>query len=130
MGAIRIRKTVDSETLHLPELKPLAGQTVEITISPGPDPGTRAAFHDLPRQLPEFAAAWSQRQATLRGWRMDSCFEPYWPVIDHMLTVDFASFQQLAAVGDRAPDLEGNDDAAWREQREYDLKHAHDHLMP
>lgn len=32
MNAIRIRRTLDSETLHLPELKPLLGRTVEIII--------------------------------------------------------------------------------------------------
>ena len=32
MNAIRIRKTLDSETLHLPELKPLLGKAVEIII--------------------------------------------------------------------------------------------------
>ncbi|HEY7311129.1 MAG TPA: hypothetical protein VH643_17320 [Gemmataceae bacterium] len=32
MNAIRIRKTIDSETLHLPELKPLLGRTVEIIV--------------------------------------------------------------------------------------------------
>ena len=31
MNLIRIRKTLDSETLQLPELKPLIGKTVEIT---------------------------------------------------------------------------------------------------
>ena len=33
MNAIRIRKQVDSETLHLPELKHLIGKTVDITIT-------------------------------------------------------------------------------------------------
>lgn len=46
MAAIRIRKTIDSETLTLPELKPLIGRTVEIVIEeqpavpPGFVPGT------------------------------------------------------------------------------------------
>jgi hypothetical protein len=39
MNAIRIRKTIESETLHLPELKPLIGQTVEIIVLQGPQPG-------------------------------------------------------------------------------------------
>jgi hypothetical protein len=33
MTTIRIRKQIDSETLYLPELKPLLGRTVEIAIS-------------------------------------------------------------------------------------------------
>ncbi|MGH7202334.1 MAG: hypothetical protein ACREJB_17145 [Planctomycetaceae bacterium] len=32
MTAIRIRKRIDSETLHLPELRPLIGKTVEIVV--------------------------------------------------------------------------------------------------
>jgi hypothetical protein len=32
MNAIRIRKTISSETLHLPELKPFVGRTVEIIV--------------------------------------------------------------------------------------------------
>jgi hypothetical protein len=36
MSAIRIRKTIESETLHLPELKPLIGHTVDIVIEERP----------------------------------------------------------------------------------------------
>src|SRR6266404_3247571 len=32
MNAIRIRKKIDSETLYLPELRPLVGKTVEIIV--------------------------------------------------------------------------------------------------
>lgn len=49
MAAIRIRKTIDSDTLTLPELLPLIGRTVDIVIDdaaaaaglpPGFRPGT------------------------------------------------------------------------------------------
>ena len=33
MGAIRITKRLDSETLHLPELRPLIGHEVEIVVT-------------------------------------------------------------------------------------------------
>ena len=33
MSTIRIHRTIDSETLHLPELKPLVGKAVEITVT-------------------------------------------------------------------------------------------------
>ena len=36
MEPIRIRTKIESETLHLPQLKPLIGQTVEITIETAP----------------------------------------------------------------------------------------------
>jgi hypothetical protein len=32
MNAIRVRKKLDSDTLHLPELRPLVGRTVEIIV--------------------------------------------------------------------------------------------------
>jgi hypothetical protein len=32
MNAIHIRRTLDSDVLHLPELKPLIGKTVEIIV--------------------------------------------------------------------------------------------------
>ncbi len=45
MNAIRIRKKLESDTLHLPELRPLLGQTVEIIVlqeeaAPAIQPGT------------------------------------------------------------------------------------------
>jgi hypothetical protein len=44
MSAIRIRKTLDSDTLHVPELRPYIGRTVEITLEgPSLDPAFRAA---------------------------------------------------------------------------------------
>ena len=33
MSTVHIRKTIDSETLHLPELRAFLGKTVEITIA-------------------------------------------------------------------------------------------------
>jgi hypothetical protein len=32
MNALRIRRKLESDTLHLPELKPLIGKTVEIIV--------------------------------------------------------------------------------------------------
>jgi hypothetical protein len=45
MNAIRIRTTLNSDTLHLPELKPLLGKPVEIIVledsgSPAVRPGS------------------------------------------------------------------------------------------
>jgi len=36
MNAIRIHKKIESENLHLPELKPLIGKTVEIIVQEEP----------------------------------------------------------------------------------------------
>lgn len=58
MNAIRIRKTLDSETLNLPELRPLVGQSVEIIVLveepvPGIRPGTGdwTAFDRLAKEM-------------------------------------------------------------------------------
>lgn len=92
------------------------------------DSAAREQFYDLVGQVPESEAGWAERQATLRRWRSDPGFEPYWPTIDHMLAVDFASFKRWPRFADSAGDLEGYDYDAWREQRDYDLKHVSDHL--
>ena len=42
MNAIRIRRQIDSETLHLPELKPLFGKMVEIIVL---EDETRSVVH-------------------------------------------------------------------------------------
>jgi hypothetical protein len=61
MQVIRIRKKLDSETLNLPELRSLMGQTVEIIVLPEqavPDirPGTGdwAAFDRLAREITDY----------------------------------------------------------------------------
>jgi hypothetical protein len=92
------------------------------------DSVAREKFYELLGEAPESEGAWAKRQAALRSWRVDPRFEPYWPTIDQMLTVDFASFKRRLARAGSAGDLEGYDFAAWREQREYDLKHAGNHL--
>lgn len=126
MAAIRIRKTIDSETLSLPELRPLIGRTVDIVIAAALDPAARQAFDQLVAVVPQSETAWAARLETLRAWRADARFEPYWPVIDQMVTVDFGSFQRRAAT--RPGGFDGYDFSAWSAQREFDQEHAHDHI--
>ena len=45
MNAVRIRKRVDSDTLHLPELRPLIGKEVEIIVRE--EPAAQVEFQDL-----------------------------------------------------------------------------------
>ena len=75
MNAIRIRKKLDSDTLHLPELRPLLGQNVEIIVLaegtlPAVTPGTGdwAAFERLAREIADydFDAQRAQDQVDLR----------------------------------------------------------------
>jgi len=79
MTQITIRTTIKSETIHLPELKPLIGKQVEIVIREAPAAG-----------------------ATTAG--------------------DWDAAMQAAR------ELEDYDFDAWREQREYDLRHAQAHV--
>jgi hypothetical protein len=75
MNAIRIRKKLDSDTLHLPELRPLLGRTVEIIVleeesAPAIRPGTGdwAAFDRLAREITDydFDAQTEQDEVDLR----------------------------------------------------------------
>lgn len=82
MNAIHIRKRIDSETLHLPELQPLIGKTVEIIVYEEQAPAIRPGTGDWE------AAARAVEELRETGYDFD----------------------------------------AWRQQRDYDLKHANDHL--
>ena len=71
MHAIHIRMKIDSETLHLPELKPLIGKTVEIVVreqAANPDAANWAALEQLARDLKDydFDAYREQREFDLR----------------------------------------------------------------
>lgn len=99
------------------------------SVPPTVAPDVREKFYHFLGQAPETEAGWAQRQEVLQTWRSDARFQPYWPSIDHMLADDYLSFKRrAAALASLAGDLEGYDFDACREQRAYDLKHAHDHL--
>jgi hypothetical protein len=74
MTTIHVRRRIESETLHLPELKPLIGKTVEILVveelSPLVKPGTGdwAALEEAARNLEgyDFDAWRDQRDDDLR----------------------------------------------------------------
>jgi hypothetical protein len=93
-----------------------------------PDATTRDSFYGLIQQVPVTEEDWTKRLHTLRTRRTDARFEPYWSAIDQMLTVDFRSYQRMAAALDDFAGLEDYDFEAVRRQRAYDLQHATDHL--
>ena len=80
MNPVRIRRKLESETLHLPELRPLIGKNVEIIVQEEETPAILPGTGD-----------W---QAALQAAR----------------------------------ELEDYDFEARRAQRQYDLRHAKDHL--
>jgi hypothetical protein len=61
MNALRIRRKLDSDTLHLPELRPLLGRTVEIIVLEEeslagirPGSGDWAAFDQIAREITDY----------------------------------------------------------------------------
>jgi hypothetical protein len=127
MDVLRFSKTIESETLHLPKLKPLIGQTVAITVEVV-TPEVRDEFWPEAGRLPESEEALDAQKARFRDWRSDPRFRPYWAMLDGLLARDLATVRKWSAAAEAVRDLQDCDSDAWRQQREYDLKHANDHL--
>lgn len=126
MAAIRIRKTIDSETLTLPELKPLIGRTVEIVIEEQPAGVSSEEFWAYAGNLPTDEAEFAAQQEQFRRWRADPRYERYWPTLDWFLARDFEKTRKWAAVLAAVRELgeTGYDFDAWKEQREFDARSA------
>jgi hypothetical protein len=127
MDVVRIHRKLDSETLHLPEIKPFLGRMVEISVREIV-PEVRDEFWAEAARLPEDLEAFEAQKALFRAWRADPRFEPYWAVLDDLLGRPFEQVRKWAAAAQAAGALKDYDFEAWRRQREYDLQHAHDHL--
>jgi hypothetical protein len=124
---VRIRRKLESETLHLPELKPLIGSTVEITVEAQPlEVGDE--FYAEAARLPDTEEAFEAQKTVFRNWRNDQRFEPYWPVLDNLLARTFQHVRKWAVATAALADLQDYDFDAYRRQREFDRQHAGDHL--
>ena len=128
MAAIRIRKTIDSETLTLPELRPFIGRTVEIVIEVSNANPTIQEFWNLASQLPTTETEFEEQRKVFETWRHDPRFESHWPTIDQLLARDFEKTRKWAEVLAATWNMQDYDFDAIRDQREFDLKHANDHL--
>ena len=84
MQRIHVMKKIDSEYLHLPELKPFVGKMVEIVVAEVA-PATREEFYAEAGHLPATPEEWLQQQVTFLAWRADPRFERFWPLIDRFL---------------------------------------------
>ena len=51
MNTVKLRRKIDSETLQIPELKPMIGKNVEITIRETPIPLTKKELWDFYEQI-------------------------------------------------------------------------------
>jgi len=104
MNTIRIRKTIDSDTLHLPELRPLIGRTVEIVIEEKADT-PRDQFYAEASRFPETEAEFEAQKETFRRWRADPRFEAHWPLLDRLIARDFAHMRKWAVALQAAQQL-------------------------
>jgi hypothetical protein len=93
VNAIRIRKKIDSETLYLPELKPLVGTIVEIVVVEL-TPATRDEFYGEAAHVPEAPEERAAQQELFRRWRADPRFECYWPILDRLLRTPWDGSRQ------------------------------------
>lgn len=87
MQAIHVRTKIDSETLHLPELRALIGKPVEIMIVELA-PASREEFFAETVHVPDTPQERAAQQAKFRAWRQDPRFERFWPSLDHYLRED------------------------------------------
>ena len=73
VNAVRIRTRIDSETLHLPELRALIGQEVEIIVLSGlPVPRAEpvGSIDQLRSKLPDDPFG-PEFEGTIRRWRQE-----------------------------------------------------------
>ena len=121
-----IRKMIDSETLTIPELKPLIGRTVDIASDEPVPADVKKEFWDFASNLPETENQFLARQEVYKQWRNDPRFREFWFTIDHELKRDWKDWQERAAAIEATAGLQDYDfdavpqmDAAdLREQKE------------
>ncbi len=89
MEPIRIRTKVESETLHLPQLKPLIGKAIEIFVVELV-PASREEVFAEAVHVPDAAEERAAQQAKFREWRADPRFEHLWPMIERLIEADKA----------------------------------------
>jgi len=133
MNPIRIRTTITSDTLHLPELQPLVGRAVEITVrDDGPADDVRAEFYAELARIPQTEEVLAARRETLNRWRTDPRFAVYWPQIEYLLPRGLDHYRKWAEfemLVQQIRDEGGIDEAAIHSQDECDLRHADDHFQ-
>lgn len=124
---VKLRRTLDSETLYLPELKPLIGRTVEITVEEQL-PEVREEFYAEAARLPETEEAYTAQRAIFQNWRNDPRFEPYWFLLDRLQLRSFEQVRKWAAVVAHFP-LEDYDYDALRDQSACDMEDARRRML-
>jgi len=82
MNSIHIHTMVNSDTLHLPELQPFIGKSVEIFVLETPT--TSAAIESLETFLGGRANRPQMEAAELQALRSDDRFARFWPFLDSL----------------------------------------------
>ncbi len=120
MSTMIVRSKVDSEILHPPEMRSLDTSAVDTTSSEVIDTDASGDFYDTVGSIPADESQWSNRQSTFRTWRADSRFAAYWPMLDRLLTLDFAGTRVWAVAAEAicGLDSEAYDFEAWHDLRE------------
>jgi len=119
---VRISRKLDSETLHLPELKPLLGRTVEITVEEKP-PQVRDEFWAEASRVPQTQEDLDSQKTIFRRWRSDDRFQPYWAMLDALTARDLAAVQKWTAIHAQLP-LDEYDYEAIADQNKRDVEDA------
>lgn len=88
-----------------------------------PVPEIRPEFYAEAARLPETEADFQAQQAVFRRWRDDSRFEPYWSVLDALLSRTFNQVRKWAAIQAQLP-LDDYDYRAIDAQEACDLEDA------
>lgn len=129
MSAIRIRKTIESDTLTLPELKAFIGRTVDIVIEePAVTEDTKKEFWTAFSNLPATEAEFNERQRTFGKWLIDPRFLAYWPTLAHAATRDYESMRRMVDALDATSHLVDYDYQAQIDQDACDIKDQEERL--
>lgn len=84
MKTIHVRTRIDSDTLHLPELRDLIGKPVEVFIVEL-QPVDRAEVFAEASHTPDTPAEAAAQQAKFRAWMHDPRYEHLWPMIEKLI---------------------------------------------
>jgi hypothetical protein len=84
MKTIHIRIKVESDTLHLPELRDLIGKPVEIIVVELQKATREEVFLEAMHR-PENAEEYAAQQTKFRSWLSDPRYEFLWPMIERMV---------------------------------------------
>src|SRR4051794_6638115 len=103
---IRVRKKIESETLHLPELRDLIGKVVDITVEeeqPSPGPAPVIPPDELQRRSDEFWNPPSLEEIMRRQGKVPGQGVPFEELLGSFTEADFEGFDEWLEQERRRP---------------------------